>query len=1021
MAKITLPTIAAGFASNTAFNTAFDALEAEFQNKVLYRNNTSGETNTMSQALDMNSQAINNCAMLTATGLTIGGVSLTTKVAEAAASATAAAASATAAASSATAASSSATASASSATASAASYDSFDDRYLGSKSSAPTVDNDGDALITGALYWNTTSNVMSVRTAAGAWTIFVPSASELADIAALAPAAVIADMDLLGTSANVTAMGLLGVASVITDMSILGTADVVTDMNVLGTADVVTDMNVLGTSANVTAMGLLGTSAVVANMATVSANVAGVNSFADLYRGASSAAPTGTITTGTLYYDTDAPAQLYVWDGSAWQAAAFSITGTVTAFNTRTGAVTLSSADVTGALSTGAIATAKIADDAITADKLADSINTEITANTAKVTNATHTGDVTGATSLTIASDAVVTTKILDLNVTEGKLANNAVTLAKMAHGTDGELITYDATGAPANVPAGNSGDILTSAGAGAVPTFQAAASADVSKIVESFPLASGGAVTAARGVSVNTSGEVGILPTLNTLGSIVAGFTNGTDVGQADGFTADGSKQIRYVLSGTTTSQIGTITGYAINDSGVLSTGGTTVTLPMPIFVSSGVIMNFANFKSIAIDNDKVLVLSGGASTTNGTGGTGGGSAETQAAFQLNILTIADNGDVTKSADLLSYTSGPHTGTWPTYWYTGLAKVSDTVYTLSVYNDRALSPGVWKKTLTISGATLSSSADDTEGYDLTLPFEGYGSTINASCGTQQYLGSPGLTFNDGANPTTLTTGNKVVKMTSNSPAYQVSSYSTNDIGTPTSTTIITDNFDTDIQWWFLDKLHVMASYKLTGTQEQVYRTFIIDATTGALTSTYLYNTGATRTGSNEKALSYCIAPRRNTTAAAQTLVGTNFYDADTTLNYVNSMSVDINGQILGFNTGTLMNSVSGMSQEVPVYLSDTAWGSSYVAGNIRYFQPYTVNAASTPAYNHVGFAAATSSSGAQNITVGGVATGFTGLTIGSLYYTNTTFTGEVTTDSSSGNLVGKAISATEILLNRDS
>ena len=54
-----------------------------------------------------------------------------------------------------------------------------------------------------------------------------------------------------------------------------------------------------------------------------------------------------------------------------------------------------------------AVTTAKIEDDAVTADKLANSINTEIAANTAKVTNATHTGDVTGATALTIANDAV--------------------------------------------------------------------------------------------------------------------------------------------------------------------------------------------------------------------------------------------------------------------------------------------------------------------------------------------------------------------------------------------------------------------------------------------------------------------------------------------------------------------------------------------------------------------------------------------------------------------------------------
>jgi len=54
----------------------------------------------------------------------------------------------------------SATAAAASATAAAASYDSFDDRYLGAKASAPSVDNDGNALIEGALYWNSTSNAM---------------------------------------------------------------------------------------------------------------------------------------------------------------------------------------------------------------------------------------------------------------------------------------------------------------------------------------------------------------------------------------------------------------------------------------------------------------------------------------------------------------------------------------------------------------------------------------------------------------------------------------------------------------------------------------------------------------------------------------------------------------------------------------------------------------------------------------------------------------------------------------------
>tara|TARA_R110000796_G_scaffold64266_3_gene148943 strand:+ start:883 stop:2265 length:1383 start_codon:yes stop_codon:yes gene_type:complete len=99
-----------------------------------------------------------------------------TKAAEASVSANAAAGSATAAdtskteandskvaaASSATASASSATASANSATASAASFDSFDDRYLGAKSSAPTTDNDGDALTEGVLYYNTVADIIYV-------------------------------------------------------------------------------------------------------------------------------------------------------------------------------------------------------------------------------------------------------------------------------------------------------------------------------------------------------------------------------------------------------------------------------------------------------------------------------------------------------------------------------------------------------------------------------------------------------------------------------------------------------------------------------------------------------------------------------------------------------------------------------------------------------------------------------------------------------------------------------------------
>jgi len=73
-----------------------------------------------------------------------------------------------------------------SANAAAASYDSFDDRYLGSKSSAPTLDNDGDALLTGALYWNSTSSFMKVWSGS-AWVDISTAGSQTANTFLAAP------------------------------------------------------------------------------------------------------------------------------------------------------------------------------------------------------------------------------------------------------------------------------------------------------------------------------------------------------------------------------------------------------------------------------------------------------------------------------------------------------------------------------------------------------------------------------------------------------------------------------------------------------------------------------------------------------------------------------------------------------------------------------------------------------------------------------------------------------------------
>jgi hypothetical protein len=103
-----------------------------------------------------------------------------TSASSAATSATAAATSASSAATSASSALTSANSAATSATSAAASYDQFDDRYLGDKTSDPTVDNDGNPLITGALYFNSVVGAMKVYDGAQ-WDLVAPDTSNFID------------------------------------------------------------------------------------------------------------------------------------------------------------------------------------------------------------------------------------------------------------------------------------------------------------------------------------------------------------------------------------------------------------------------------------------------------------------------------------------------------------------------------------------------------------------------------------------------------------------------------------------------------------------------------------------------------------------------------------------------------------------------------------------------------------------------------------------------------------------------
>ena len=116
---------------------------------------------------------------------------------------------------------------------------------------------------------------------------------------------------------------------------------------------------------------------------------------------------------------------------------------------------------------------------------------------------------------ITIKDAGVATAEIQDSAVTTAKIADNAVSLAKMASGTDGNIISYDASGNPVAIATGSSGQVLTSGGAGAQPSFQTPTVGDITGVTAGTLLDGGG-----------TSGDV----TLNVDLSELSTSTSNTD-----------------------------------------------------------------------------------------------------------------------------------------------------------------------------------------------------------------------------------------------------------------------------------------------------------------------------------------------------------------------------------------------------------------------------------------------------------------------------------------------------------
>ncbi len=283
-----------------------------------------------------------------------------------------------------------------------AALDLFDDAMLGAKASDPTLDNDGNALEDGALYFDTTNDVMKVyNLATTSWLQLTPTVSNQVNINTVAGQisptnniATVAGIDSeIETVAGINTTHLSNVSGLATEIGLLGTADAVADMNTLGTAAIVTDMDLLADRA--TDIGLLadiedGTTATNA-IQTVAANLSGITAFADVYSSGPND-PTTNLNEGDLFFNTTSDT-LKVYTGSAWEQG-------VTAGS---GFLPLSGGQLTGNLTFSATQTVDGRDlsvDGAKLDGIEASADVTDTANVtaagaAMLTGATFTGAVT--------------------------------------------------------------------------------------------------------------------------------------------------------------------------------------------------------------------------------------------------------------------------------------------------------------------------------------------------------------------------------------------------------------------------------------------------------------------------------------------------------------------------------------------------------------------------------------------------------------------------------------------------
>jgi len=531
--------------------------------------------------------------------------------------------------------------------------------------------------------------------------------------------------------------------------------------------------------------------------------------------------------------------------------------------------------------------------------------------------------------------------------------------------------------------------------------------------------------------------GKVGLLPTMNSLGTISGSLGNGTN--NQGYWSEDGSVALTPSFGAHSggDSRVCTITGvYRSGANPPTQATGTTVTFPAPRTGSPNIFGDMFQFH--AVNNNQFIVMIGTNQATSG------GTQYIRTTISIvtcdtsgnlskgNVITQSGTGNSSQYPSYATYDSGKLAQGGFVAWYQRMVKANQE----SGNTKFGSFDGVFKA----SGTTLSFTADSNAVYQYANNASGRGNNGKSTKYNMPSWHTAG--FGTDWNNFSLQIGSVILR---NSPNENNTTRGTKDntwVGVSSFNTttgavgssISHQNFFTSstVPNWngsapthsVIDRTHIMSRYMHTNGTQVGYVTWLVNSS-GVLSKAH-EKLVTKDTVQDIRTMYRIYFPKRNSTAGAQTAVYlTDIPGGGTRI--PNSMSLSATGEILGFNVGLgwaagiAANTQAHDYQEHPNYNGDANWTININQGGAQKAVRFTVNAAVTTPYTHVGFPKASSSSGDQVIVVAGIATGFTGLTAGAKYWYGSGFTGALSTTDGSGDFgyVGQALSATTILLNR--